>query len=107
MRANRDCGSPARRRGSRSTRRDKMPAGNRIELKKVPLKPVSVMANAATLLDRVDGDMQEVIARYTGRMMDKRERIKPTLRDVPIPADAKVSAARTQMSRSDYEMRNE
>ena len=40
-------------------------------------------------------------------MIDKRERIKATLRDVPIPADAKVSAARTQMSRSDYETRNE
>lgn len=84
-----------------------MPAGNRIELKKVPLKPVSVMASAATLLDRVDGDMQGVIARYQARMIQRHEQIKAALRDVPIPADAKVSAARTQMSRSDYETRNE
>lgn len=84
-----------------------MAAGNRIELKKVPLKPVSVMASAATLLDRVDGDMQNVIARYQARMIQKHEQIKQTLAQIPIAPDAKVSAMRTQMSRSDYETRNE
>src|SRR5258708_35623125 len=82
-------------------------AGNRIELKKVPLKPASQMALAAKTLDSVDRDMQGVIDRYNARMLQKREQIQANLRDVPIPADAKAAAARTQMSRSDPETRNE
>ena len=35
-----------------------MAVGNRIDLRKVPLKPASEMANAARALDRMDGAMQ-------------------------------------------------
>jgi hypothetical protein len=84
-----------------------MAVGTRIELKKVPLKPASEMASAATALDRLDTEMQDVVERYNARMLQKREEIKATLGAFPIPADTKVSAARTQISRSDYETRNE
>jgi hypothetical protein len=84
-----------------------MAAGNRIALKKVALKPASDMATAATELDRLDAEMQGVVDRYNARMLQKRDQIQSNLRDVPIPADSKVAAARTQMSRADHETRNE
>jgi hypothetical protein len=84
-----------------------MAAGNRIDLRKVPLKPVSDMASAATALDRLDGDMQGVVERYQARMLQKREQIQENLREVPIAADMKVAAARSQISRTDHETRNE
>src|SRR5260370_30314080 len=84
-----------------------MAAGNRIALTKVALKPASDMAGAATELDRIDVEMQGVVDRYNARMLQQRDQIQANLRDVPIPADAKVAAARTQMSRADHETRNE
>jgi hypothetical protein len=86
-----------------------MAAGNtnRIELKKVVLRPAAQMATAAKALDRLDGEMRALVERYDGRMRQRREQIHANLREVPIPADAKVAAARTQMSRSDHETRQE
>ena len=84
-----------------------MAAGNRIDLKKVPLKPASDMSSAARALDRMDGDMQGVCERYNAKMLDRREQIVANLRDIPIAPDTRVAAARTQISRSDQETRNE
>jgi hypothetical protein len=84
-----------------------MAVGNRIELKKVKLEPVSKMASAATALDRVHADMRGVVERYNARMIQKREQINAALGAFPIPPETRVSVARTQMSRSDYETRNE
>jgi hypothetical protein len=61
-----------------------MAVGNRIELKKIKLEPVSKMATAATALDRVHADMQAVVKRYNARMIQKREQINAALGAIPI-----------------------